>query len=83
MLDRLSQAKRAVIQLKRDGFTVIGMDMSLSLPTLQIQTCAECRRLINDGRAVYYRWQTTNGVHEQFGQMMVDGCKVIWIERGN
>ncbi len=83
MLDRLSQAKRAVLQLKRDGFTVIGMDMSIAMPTLQIQTCSACRTLIEQGKAAYYRLQTINGARERFAQFTVEGCRVMWIERGH
>ena len=83
MLDRLGQAKRAVVQLKRDGFTVIGMDMSLTRPVLQIQTCAACRALIEAGKAAYYRLQTVDGVRERIAQFEVEGCKVIWAERGH
>lgn len=83
MLDRLAHAKRAVAQLKRDGFTVIGMDMSAAMPTLQIQSCGECRRLVDEGKAIYYRMQTTHNVRERFAQFTVEGCRVIWVERGN
>lgn len=83
MLDRLTQAKRAVVALKRDGYSVIGMDMSLTRPVLQIQTCAQCGELIKQGRAAYYRWQTVGAVREQIAQFELEGCKVIWVERGN
>lgn len=83
MLDRLTQAKRAVVALKRDGYSVIGMDMSLTRPVLQIQTCAQCAELIKQGRAAYYRWQTVGAVREQIAQFELEGCKVIWVERGN
>lgn len=83
MLDRLTQAKHAVVSLKRDGFSVIGMDMSLTRPVVQIQTCAKCSELIQQGRAAYYRWQTVDGMREQIAQFELEGCKVIWVERGN
>lgn len=83
MLDRLTQAKRAVVALKHEGFSVIGMDMSLTRPVLQIQNCARCRALIEQCRAAYYRWQTVDGVREQIAQFELEGCKVIWVERGH
>lgn len=83
MLDRLTQAKRAVVTLKRDGFSVIGIDTSLTRPVVQIQTCAQCADLIRQGRAAYYRWQTVDGVREQIAQFELEGCKVIWAERGH
>lgn len=83
MLDRLTQVKRAVVALKRDGYSVIGMDMEHARPVLKIQNCALCQKLIDEGRAVFYHWQTVDGARERIAQFGLEGCKVIWIERGH
>ena len=83
MLDRLTHVKRAVVTLKRDGYSVIGMDMEHARPVLKIQNCARCQKLIDAGRAVFYRWQTVDGVREKIAQFELEGCKVIWTERGH
>lgn len=83
MLDRLSQAKRAVTQLKREGFEVIAVNIDQCRPLLSIQSCSRCARLIDEGRAIYYRWQMVGGVREQVARFELEGCGVTWTERGN
>lgn len=81
-LDAITETRTAAIQLKREGFTVLGSEISGGLATIQVESGRATRKLIEDGRAGYYRWQTTDGVSAKFGQFHVGKCRVVFVEKG-
>lgn len=84
VLDRLSAAKRAVITLKREGFTVIGVEVDYGIrPTITIQPCAKCAGLIASGKATHYKWINGASGREVWGQWQIDNCRVLWTEKGH
>ncbi|MDP2830168.1 MAG: hypothetical protein Q8O37_16380 [Sulfuricellaceae bacterium] len=83
LLDRLTQAKRALIQLKRDGFDVIAVSLATAMPLITIQTNSRCQQLIEAGRAAHYSWQHKDGGYERRGQFGLEGCTITWTERGH
>jgi len=84
LLDRLTAARRAVIALKREGFTVIGVEIDHGIrPTLTIAPCSKCAGLIASGQAAHYKWITGARGREVCGQWQIEGCRVLWTEKGH
>lgn len=84
VLDRITAAKRAVIALKREGFTVVGVEIDHGLrPTITIQPCGKCAELIASGKAVHYKWTTGASGREVWGQWQIEDCRVLWTEKGH
>jgi len=70
--------------LKERGFTVAGIEFSEhSIPTVQVQVCPECAKLIASGEAVYYCFSGNDGTPYRKGQFRVGDIRVIWVERGH
>jgi len=71
-------------QLTERGFTVIGIEFSNgSKPTIQIQNCAACAELIENGEATYYRTGGTGSGRYRVGQFKVGEIRVLWNEQGH
>ncbi len=70
--------------LSERGFVVIGIEFSNgSKPTIQIQTCAECARMIEAGEATYYRTGGSGNDRYRTGQFKVSEIRVLWTEQGH
>ena len=74
----------AIETLTEKGFTVIGIEFSNgSKPTIQIQNCADCAKLIENGEATYYRTGGEGANRYRTGQFKLGEVRVLWSERGN
>lgn len=80
ILDGMTKARLAVIQLKRDGFTVIGVDINSAIPTVQIMACKKAADMVSANKACYYKWNRSQGAAEKHGQFQIDGVRVVWVE---
>lgn len=75
----------AIEGLSQNGFTVVGVDLDTpARPTIRIQTCSQCLRLIAKGEAVYFSF----GQRDYFGpyregQFSLGGCRIVWTEFGH
>lgn len=83
ILDGMTRARLVVIQLKRDGFTVIGVDVDSARPTVQVMACKKTAELILLNKACYYKWVSVQGAAEKHGQFQIDGVRVVWVERSS
>ena len=79
----LMASMRALIELERDGFEVLGVGLFGKRPTIQVRNSEITMSLIREDRACYYRWQKTDGEYQRFGQFQIENCRVIWVERGH
>ena len=82
MLDQAHLIKQVILQLKRNGFEVIGARVSIGLlPSVQVAAGHKTAELIACGKAVYYGYSTSSaGVSTRQGQFHVDGVRVVWFE---
>ncbi|RQV04174.1 hypothetical protein DF039_34265 [Burkholderia cenocepacia] len=70
--------------LAERGFVVIGIECSNgSKPTIQIQACAECVRMVEAGEATYYRTGGGGNSRYRTGQFKVSSIRVLWTEQGH
>ncbi|WP_244099397.1 hypothetical protein [Burkholderia gladioli] len=70
--------------LSERGFTIIGIQHSGGcVPTIQIQSSAECAQLIEKGDAVYFKSEGEGAARTRSGQFKVGTVRVIWVERGH
>ena len=75
----------SVEALAENGFVVVAVELSSVLrPTIRIQSCGKCLRMINQGEAVYYSYGRRDhcGPYRE-GQFMLGRCRVVWTEFGN
>lgn len=79
MLDRATAMKATIVQLKLQGFTVIGGDINGARPSILIEVCTKCQELITSGQAVY----NVRGPDYRQGQWLLGDCHVVWMERGH
>lgn len=75
----------AIESLTQRGLTVVGVELgSPARPTIRIQTCAKCSRLIENGEAAYYSFgQNTHMGPYREGQFNLGGCRIVWMEFGH
>lgn len=83
MLDRLTAAKRAVVALKREGYTVIDVRLAGCRPLIEVQNHPHLAELIESQRACYYIYRHGPCGPERVGQFELEGCRVIWTVKGN
>ncbi|VWC57459.1 hypothetical protein BLA9940_02599 [Burkholderia aenigmatica] len=70
--------------LTERGFVVIGIEFSNgSKPTIQIQTCSDCARMVEAGEATYYRTGIEGNSRYRTGQFKVGDVRVLWTEHGH
>lgn len=75
---------QAIETLTERGFTVIGMEHSSGMPpTIQVQHCAMCAELVEDGEATYYRTGVDGNHRYRTGQFKVGSIRVLWTEQGH
>ncbi len=79
----LLQVVEVIEALSENDFTVVAVELTPSRPTIRIQSCGRCRRLIERGEAVYYSF----GQRDHFGpyregQFALGGCRIVWAEFG-
>lgn len=85
MLAATFKVAAAIEGLSQNGFTVVAVELNTpARPTIRIQTCSQCRRLIANGEAVYFSY----GRQEHFGpyregQFNLGGCRIVWTEFGH
>ncbi|WP_036666347.1 hypothetical protein [Paludibacterium yongneupense] len=83
--DAAVKVAEAIDALSENGFTVVKVELDMpARPTIRIQTCAHCHRLISNGDAVYYSYgqQDHFGPYRE-GQFQLGGCRVVWLEMGH
>lgn len=70
--------------LEAENFSVIGMDIgTLSVPVIQIQTCAKCDWLARTYNAFAYKLLPVKGSLTNMMRVDIFGCRVEWMERGH
>jgi hypothetical protein len=79
ILDTLTDAYRASLELAEQGYTVLDVRIKGRNPVIQIQHSPRCRGLRGVSAAVRL------GEHgrEQVMVASVKGCQVSWVVRGN
>lgn len=82
---KLSLMERAIEMLDREGHAVIGVDLSVSKPTVQLQASAHLAALADGGHAAYYmRGVGADGLTYRKGTLLAyRNVNVIWFERGH
>ena len=85
MLDAARKVAGAIEALGDNGFTVIGIDFAApSRPTVRVQNCGKCQRLIHNGEAAYFGYGASGGAGPyREGQFQLGGCRVVWTEYGH
>lgn len=85
MLAATLKAAAAIEALSLSGFTVIGVVLDApSRPTIRIQTCSLCQRLLLRGEAVYFSFGQRDHVGPyREGQFALGGCRIVWTEFGH
>jgi hypothetical protein len=70
--------------LALDGFNVIKIEFETGFkPTVHIQSCLACTKLIERGEATYYRMGGSGVDRYRIGQFQIRGVRVLWTERGH
>lgn len=74
---------RAVAELERRGFEVVGIDVFGKRTTIQVRNSEATDHMIREQLACYYKWQKEDGQHLRFGQFQLENCRITWVERGH
>ncbi len=85
MLNTTLKAARAIEALSENGFTVTAVELhNPAHPTIRVQMCHRCRRLVENGEAAYYSFGRLDphGLYRE-GQFQLGGCRVVWTEHGH
>lgn len=84
VMAKLSMMERAVESLTREGHAVVGVDLSVTKPTIQIQASAHLSTLAGQGQAAYYmRGVGPDGLAFRKGVLLAyRNVSVVWFERG-
>lgn len=82
---QLALMQRAVESLTREGHAVVGVDLSVSKPTIQIQSSAHLAQLASAGQGAYYmRGIGADGLAYRKGTLLAyRNVTVVWFERGH
>lgn len=85
VMAKLTLMERAVESLTREGHTVVGVDLSVSKPTIQIQSSSHLQQLANSGQGAYYmRGIGADGLAYRKGTLLLyRNVNVVWFERGH
>lgn len=81
-IDAITAARMVAIQLKREGFTVLGSEITGGMATIQVESGRATREMVDAGKAGYTRWETKDGVRSKFGQFHIGNCRVVFVEKG-
>lgn len=79
ILNTLTDAYRAALELAEQGFTVLDVRIEGRNPIIHIQNCARCRKLRGYSAAV----RSGPLGREHVMVAVVKGCQVRWVVRGN
>lgn len=87
IIDGITAAREIAIKLKRQGATVIGVDVGDGRPAVQIVAGRLTQDLQEHDIGVVWKTSTVRGLPERHGQAKVqtdDGREVliVWVERG-
>lgn len=82
---QLALMQRAVESLTLEGHTVVGVDLSVSKPTIQLQSSNQLQQLASRGQGAYYmRGVGADGLAFRKGTLLLyRNVNVIWYERGH
>lgn len=85
VMAKLSLMECAIVMLDREGHAVIGVDLSASKPTLQLQASARLAALAEGGQGAYYmRGIGADGLAYRKGTLLAyRNVRVVWFERGH
>ncbi len=85
VMTKLALMERAVEALTREGHAVVGVDLSVSKPTIQIQSSAHLAKLADSGHGAYYmRGVGADGLAFRKGTLLqYRNVNVVWFERGH
>lgn len=79
ILDTLTDAYRAALELAEQGFVVRSVGIKRRNPVIEIQNSGRCRRLKGVTAAV----RSGPLGRERVMVAVVKGCQVMWVVRGN
>jgi hypothetical protein len=84
-LRQLGLLRGVVDRLDRQGHTVVGVDLSVGRPTVQLQASARLAAMADEQRGAYYMHGVDrDGQRYRKGQLLdYRDVVVIWIERGH
>jgi hypothetical protein len=84
-LTKLNLIGRAIESLDREGHTVIGVDLSIGKPTIQLEATGRLAGMADGGQAAYYmRGIGANGLPFRKGTLLAyRNVNVVWFERGH
>lgn len=75
---------RSALEWCRDrGLSVYAVDVATPNPKIMVETSGKCASLVREGLAAEIGSQTFEGIRSRVMCATVDGCEVMWIERGN
>lgn len=80
MLDRITAAKRAVVELRREGHTVLHVDIDATStwPTITVEYSSLCKRLLETGEAAYVCSSAGALAGREHGKFARGDCSVVW-----
>ena len=80
ILNAMTLAYQASLNLVEQGFTVLSIRIQLSTPTIHIQSCRRCQLL----EGVFFKQGHDNqGRFRCYASIKYAGCQVEWTERGD
>ncbi len=85
VMAKLTLMERAVESLTREGHAVVGVDLLVSKPTIQIQASSHLAKLAENGQGAYYmRGVGADGLAFRKGCLLAyRNVTVVWFERGH
>lgn len=85
VMAKLALMERAVESLTREGHAVVGVDLSVTKPTIQIQSSSHLSNLAGIGQGAYYmRGVGADGLAYRKGVLLqYRNVNVVWFERGH
>lgn len=84
-LSKLVLMENAIESLDREGHTVIGVDLSIGKPTIQLEATGRLAGMADGGQAAYYmRGVGADGLAYRKGTLLAyRNINVVWFERGH
>jgi len=83
ILDQLSALRQVALQLKRNGYTLLGATIEGGLPTIEVRAGSLTDEMLALDLATHYKWTTVQGEPQRWGQFLdkPSGVRVIFVER--